>query len=128
MDIESIMDMLDWHADLKIQSKGREMAENLDVIVPFILPATPKYNKNVWENCAIIIAKKTDDELKLHLISLMEWLQDMTWPGAFNIFERLTHFRDDCLLKTAINMSIQQARSCNDEIWVSNLSNLIKSM
>lgn len=58
VDITEIMDMLDWNMPDEIQSKGIALARDVGTIHPFIQPLTPKHNKNVGENCAVIIAKK----------------------------------------------------------------------
>ena len=58
-DITEIMDMLDWHKLPEIQTKGMAQAKDAETIRPFIQPLTPEHNKNVWENCAAIIAEKT---------------------------------------------------------------------
>ena len=74
---EKIMDMLDWHMPAEIQAKGIFLAKNTETIIPFIQPVTPKHNKNVWGNCAEIIAERSDEELKPYLVELLEWLQDI---------------------------------------------------
>lgn len=67
-DITDILDMLDWHMPPEIQSQGRDLAKNIETITPFIQPLTPKHNKNVWENCAVIIAEESDEKLEPHLV------------------------------------------------------------
>ena len=89
VDITDIMDMLDWHMSSEIQSEGISLARKTETITPFIQPLTPRHNKNVWGNCAIIIAEKSDQDLEPYLIELLEWLQDMNWPGAYLIYDRL---------------------------------------
>lgn len=93
VDITEIMDMLDWHMPYEIQSKGIFLARDTETIIPFIQPLTPKHNKNVWGNCARIIAERSDEELKPYLVELLEWLQDMNWPGALCILNRLQNTR-----------------------------------
>lgn len=124
--ITEIMDMLDWHMPPEIQSKGRILAKGIDTIIPFIQPLTPKHNKNVWGNCAIIIAEKQDEKLKPHLVELLEWLQDMNWPGAFCIQERLQKYADNQSIQNAIKTCVEKAKSCNDEIWECNLYMLMQ--
>ena len=121
VDITEIMDMLDWHMPSEIQSKGISLAINTETIIPFIQPLTPKHNKNVWENCAVIIAEKSDENLKPYLVELLEWLQDMNWPGAFCILDRLKNYSDKNSILSAISICIQKAKDCNDEIWEGNL-------
>lgn len=122
VDVTEIMDMLDWHMPPEIQAKGISLAKNIKTIIPFIQPLTPKYNKNVWGNCAVILAEKSDEELKPHLIELLEWLQDMNWPGAFRILDRLQKYSDNNSIHNAINICIEKAKGCNDEVWEENLN------
>ncbi len=126
VDVTEIMDMLDWHMSPEIQSKGISLAKNIETIIPFIQPLTPKHNKNVWENCAVIIAEKSDEKLKPHLVKLLEWLQDMNWPGAFRILYRLQKYSDNNSIRRAINICVEKAKGCNDEVWVDNLYLLLQ--
>ena len=121
VDITDIMDMLDWHMSSEIQSKGISLARNAETIIPFIQPITPKHNKNVWDNCAKIIAERSDMELGPFLVDLLEWLQDMNWPGALCILNRLNKYSDKVLLDSAINTCIKRAKQLDDTIWESNL-------
>lgn len=125
VDVTKILDMLDWHMPFEIQSKGISLAKNARTVTPFIQPLTPKHNKNVWGNCAVIIAEKSDEELKPYLDELLEWLQDMNWPGAFSILNRLQKYSDNDSICDAINTCIKKAKSCGDEVWKSNLSLLL---
>ena len=120
-DITEIMDMLDWHKLPEIQAKGIALARSTETIIPFIQPLTPKHNKNVWENCAAIIAEKSDEKLEPYLTELLEWVQDMNWPGAFRIMDRLQKYSDDASLCGAVNACLAKARECGDEVWEDNL-------
>lgn len=128
VDITEIMDMLDWHMPSGIQSKGISLAKKIETIIPFIQPLTPKHNKNVWENCAVIISERSDEELKPYLVELLEWLQDMNWPGAFRILNRLQKYSDKKSIRMAINICIEKAEKCMDEVWKSNLYLLLYNM
>lgn len=125
MIITKILDMLDRNNPAAVQLEGMRLAEETGEIKPFIQPLTPRHSKNVWENCAIIISAKSDEELKDYLGELLEWLQDMNWPGAFRIFDRFKCFSDRNLIVHAINESIKTAKSANDEIWEQNLRLLL---
>ncbi len=122
VDITEIMDMLDWHMPTEIQTEGISLARNIETITPFIQPLTPQHNKNVWENCAVIISERSDEEIKPHLPEVLEWLQDMNWPGAFCII--LKNYSDKNSILSAISVCVQKAKSCNDEIWEDNLLTL----
>ena len=128
VDVTEIMDMLDWHMSPEIQAKGISLASDVDTIVPFILPLTPRHNKNVWENCAAIIAKKSDEKIKPHLVELLEWLQDMNWPGAARILDRLHKYADNNSIRSAISICVETATNCNDEIWKDNLFSLLSNV
>ena len=125
MIITKILDMLDRNNPAAVQLEGMRLAEETGEIKPFIQPLTPRHSKNVWENCAIIISAKSDEELKDYLGELLEWLQDMNWPGAFRIFDRLKCCSDRNLIIHATNESIKTAESANDEIWEQNLRLLL---
>lgn len=125
-DITEIMDMLDWHKPLEVQTKGIALARNTETILTFIQPLTPEHNKNVWENCAVIIAEKSDEELESYLTELLEWVQDMNWPGAFRIMDRLQKYSDDASLRGAVNACLAKARERGDEVWENNLCLLME--
>ena len=124
-EIEEILDMLDWNKTQEVQKGGIAFAQKIEDIGSFIQPLTPQYNKNVWENCAIIIAQRSDEVIKPYLIELLEWLQDMNWPGAFCILTRLSNYRDKSSLINAINICIAKANRCNDKEWKNNLESII---
>jgi len=124
IEITKIMDMLDWNMPHEIQMKGISLAKNIKTIIPFIQPVSPEHNKNVWENCAIILSEKSDEELKPYLIELLEWLQDMNWPGAFCILNRLQSYSDKNTIRNAIDICIKKAKICNDKVWEENLNSL----
>lgn len=119
--IAEILDMIDWSMPAETQSKGISLASKFENIVPFIQPLMPKHNKNVWENCAAIISQKSDEEIKPYLVELLEWLQDMNWPGAFCILDRLRKYSDNNTILEAINTCIEKAKENGDDIWNSNL-------
>ena len=124
VDITEIMDMLDWHMPTEIQTEGISLARNIGTIIPFIQPLTSKHNKNVWENCAVIISERSDEEIKPYLPEVLEWLQDMNWLGAFCILDRLKNYSDKNSILSAIIICIQKAKECNDEVWEDNLVTL----
>lgn len=128
VDILEILDMIDWRKPSETQSKGISLASKFENIVPFIQPLTPKHNKNVWENCAVIISQKSDEEIKPYLVELLEWLQDMNWPGAFCILDRLCKYSDNNTIFEAINTCIEKAKESRDDVWNSNLHLLLNNV
>ena len=121
------MDMLDWNLSFEIQENGRKMAKEIKNIKPFLQPLTSRHNKNVWENCALIITDRSDDELKTYLVELLEWLQDMNWPGAFYILNRLNNYSKDLSFEIAFQKCVERAKYLNDDIWLTNLLQINQS-
>ena len=117
IEIARILDMLDWNMPVEIQLKGRLLAKKELSIGQMIQPLTPKHNKNVWENCAIIISDFNDGELEPHLVRLLEWLQDMNWPGANIIFKRLLEMPFE-MLEMPYNIVLTIAKKNDDKAWI----------
>lgn len=81
VNIDYIFELLDWNSSIEDKQKGLSLARKVKCITVFLQPGYP-YGKNVWENCAIILAEKSDTELERFLSPLMTWLQDLNWPGS----------------------------------------------
>lgn len=124
-DIDEIMTMIDWNNSDELQAKGIELAECIININVFLQPANPGLNKNVWENCAKILAAKSDDVLQPYLLHLLEWLEDINWPGALIIIERLKNFSGELLIDV-FNHSVNLAKmDWYSEMWLDYLSGLL---
>ena len=126
--IDDIMDMLDWNRSIEDQEKGIELARSIKSINVFIQPLDPNHNKNVWENCAKILFERSDEELKPYLISLFEWLQDLTCPGAMIIFDRLKSYKDKANFDFSYKVCLSEAKKLSDEAWKDNIIELGKSI
>lgn len=124
--LEQIMQMLDWKNDKKTQQKGIEYAQKIVDISKFIQPE--EYgNKSIWENCATILSSKKDDELEPYLGDLLEWLQDINWPGAMKIAKRLKTYPGQ-KLKTPLENAATKANQMSNEdglMWLDYLSELL---
>lgn len=103
--IDEIMDMISWKQSDEKQKQGVALAKNIKTLNAFIRPRSGKHDKDVWDNCALIIANRTDKELSPYIDDLLRWLEDMNWPGAICIFNRLCKYKD----KEDLNSSIQYA-------------------
>lgn len=128
IDIDYIMSLIDWNKGIDTQLQGIKMAESIENINVFLQPCNKNYNKNVWDNCAKILSKRTDDELSPYLIELLAWLQDLNWPGAYCIFERLQMYADNSSYSLALNTCLKYAQAVNDDVWESNLRMLKRKM
>lgn len=125
MEIDNILKMLDWNNDLKTQQEGRRIAGKVKCLSVFVQPKDKQFNKNIWENCAIILSEKEDELLTPYLFQLLDWLQDLNWPGACIILERLQSYRKYKMLSMAIEDRIVVANVLGEEVWLANLAELI---
>ena len=123
VDIDGLYEMLSWNSDEDIQEEGRKIASKLKHLSVLILPIE---DKSVWENCAKVLAEKSDKELSVYSYPLLEWLQDLTWPGALIILERLKRVKDENFYLTYINV-IEKVIKTADEPWQSGLSELLEN-
>lgn len=124
VNIDYIMDLLDWNNSIEKQEQGIEMAKDVKCINVFLQPGSRFYGKNVWDNCAKILSARSNEELSPYMIELMEWLQDMNWPGAFCIFDRLKGMVNEQLFQYSYTICLKCARALDDETWESNLKML----
>ena len=131
MTLDEIYESFIWdssYTDEEYESKvsvGINEAKKYKYLHPFILPIIPEKSKCIWEPCARVIALKTDDELKPYLYLLFEWLQDLNWPGAYTIFDRLLKMPYS-LLKDELNYSKLRAEKEKDELWLMALEDFLK--
>ncbi len=51
----------------------------------------------------------------------MMWLQDMNWPGAFCILERLKGLVSDPYFERSYTECLKCANALEDESWMNNL-------
>ena len=72
--------------------KGIDAAKQIKNLFPFMQPiiVPPEESKMVWEPCAKVIAMRSDNELEPYIFMLLEWIQDLNWPGALTIYDRLS--------------------------------------
>lgn len=122
--INNIMDLLGWNNSEEKQAKGIELARDVKCINIFLQPVDDGYNKNVWDNCAKILSERSDQELSPYLIPLLKWLQDMNWPGAFCILDRLKKYKRDSLFESALNICKKYAEVLDDAVWEGNLKDI----
>jgi len=55
---------------------------------------------------------------------LLNWLQDLNWPGAERILDRLQRISTELLVKP-LELAAKLAAESKDETWLSNISILI---
>lgn len=123
-DIKKIYEMLNWKNSLAVQLEGIRLAGEINDLSLLIQPPA---EPSVWEHCAKILCEKTDVELEPYLDELLEWLQDLNWPGALIIVERLKVFSGEKLKKPLENAIIKSNKMYSNEclMWRDYLSELL---
>lgn len=118
VNIDRVFKYLSWDKNDEIQAYGIELAKRIKNISVLIMPIE---SKSIWENCAKVIVCKSDDELKIYLYRLFEWLQDMNWPGADIIYDRLIHVEIDDIINIC-QYCLLMAKQTNDSAWERSLN------
>ena len=118
------MELLKWSSSDEEQALGIELAQEVKCLNVFIQPGGSSYSKSVWDSCAEILSRKTDEELEPYLNKLMEWLQDMNWPGSFCILDRLKKFEKNPAFYQAFDDCLKRAEVLGDDIWKENLQEI----
>ena len=126
-DIDIIMRQLSWHSSLAEQAVGIKNGESVVCLKAFFQPISEKYNKDVWENCAKVICSHSDEQLVPYVLDLLLWLEDMNWPGAEIVLERLQRFSDVNLLAEYIKRFSVALLALGEITWLKNLCELLQN-
>lgn len=118
--IDELFERLSWGSPLEVQQAAIEEARSIQNLWMFVLPG---YRKDVWENCARILAEHSDEELEPYLDGMFEWLQDMNWPGAFIIFDRMKRLAEPRRSRRLKAIKARAAKLDDDE-WIYYLNEL----
>lgn len=122
--IEYILNLINWNNSRAGQDEGIRLAREEKDVRPFLQPCTQEHNKNVWDNCAVILSERSDEELSPYLIELLEWLQDLNWPGALCILDRMRRYSDKDTFDAAFHLCMKRAQERGDEVWRMNLQRI----
>lgn len=120
-DIDYIMDLLDWNRTEEEQAEGLRLARQVKAFNVFLQPCDKKNNKNVWDNCALIISEKEDLELFPYLFELFMWIQDLNWPGALCIVDRLQKYGKMISYDRQWREAYTCAKALKNKVWMENL-------
>lgn len=121
VDIDYILEMLDSRKSIDEQEKGMVMARKLKNLRVFFRPKNIKDYKCCWENCAKIIAERSDDELRYNLVNLFEWLREKDGNDVKILIKRIKEFKMDVRVDDLITFYKKKARLLNEEDWYQHL-------
>lgn len=119
--IEELYALLEWNQSKENQEMGLELAREVKYLSVFCQPLG---NKGIWENCARILAEREDHELLPYCSQLFLWLQDMNWPGAVIVFDRLRKIPVN-VLELYFTDCVRKAIDLKDYEWCSNLNRFL---
>ena len=121
------MSLLHWSRSAAEQAHGRALARNMTDLRVFLQPDAYG-SKAVWDNCALILAERSDAELTPYLEELLSWLQDINWPGALTILSRLRRFSGEALPYAVMHAAARAERMCErGESWLDALAALAEN-
>ena len=124
VNISDIYKMLSFNNSIQTRTEGIRLAKEIkDLSLLIMPPAAP----SVWECCAQVLFEKKDLELEPYLYELLGWLQDLNWPGALLILDRLKFFSGKKLKKPFMDRFLYASNSNNDEglMWMDYSSELL---
>lgn len=118
---ESILKDLSWNSTAD-QIKSGFIAALQETDHQYLLQPTGHFGS--WENASILFLILGDEEIEPYLGDLLDWLQDLNWPGARRILDRLRGVSSE-LLAIPLEHAAKLATESRDESWLSNISILI---
>lgn len=120
MDVNKIYNMLD-DKSIENRMKGIEEGKKIKDLSVFFQPLE---KKEIWDDCARIIASHTDEELRPYLPLALEWFEDANWPGYIIIRDRLRKMNADCIYEE-YSKAIRYTYQIQDWLWMYWLSELL---
>lgn len=126
-DIDRIMYLFDWNRSQNEQEEGLAMARGVTCLKTFFRPIGPGYSKNVWDNCALVINERSDDELRPYILEMLLWIEDLNWPGAETIQQRLCSFQDVGTLVPRLNAIVPVLVFLKKDSWLLSIAELLKN-
>ena len=125
--IDRIMYLIDWKRSPAEQKEGIALAREVVCINAFFQPISSEYSKSVWENCAAIICERSDEELLPYITDMLLWLEDLNWPGAEQIQQRLIAFQDVSRLASVLDSFVAALEKLEKTSWLIFLSDLLRN-
>ncbi len=125
--LDDLMNMLSWNKSQEEQDAGIELACKVTTLKVFFQPHGPFAGKPVWDNCARVICRKSDQELEDYLQDMLIWTQDLNWPGALRIQQRLTCFTNADKLAAVLCRIIPYMALSRDYVWAQSILEILEN-
>ena len=110
IEIEEYLRNLDFDAPQYLQDYAIIQLSNLEESKLHLL--LQPISKSYWRNAAIVLKEIGYPRVKSITPELLEWIQDMNWPGSKEIVDLLTTIDD------AIVPYVKQVLKSGDGIWI----------
>jgi len=121
-DYKNLINNLSWDMPEFIQKDAiKRLLQIPEEEVPIL---TRISEKKCWENAAIVLKEIGYPRNKLALPGLIEWLQDMNWPGATTAADTLRKI-DIKIIVPYIEEALLKASKEEDYIWITNIKELV---
>ena len=117
---------LDWNQSPHVLNEAMEHLVNLIDESNVRLLLQP-YDKPWWKNSAIVLTRIDSELVKLLFPEILEWIQDLNWPGADIVFGLIIDIVDD-KIRLIIDETIVKAKEINDSTWIYSLELLKNSL
>ena len=117
-DIDRVMYLIHWHRSEEEQQEGIALAKEISSLKAFFQPGGDEGGKAVWDNCAEILYTRSDEELHDYTFDMLLWLQDLNWPGADRIQQRLIEFQDVSMLSLHLNHLVPALDKLGEDFWL----------
>lgn len=131
MDIYELIKNLNWNRPDAVQKHAiNELSisnlRNSEIIL-LAKQSNDLCSKPCWDNAAIVLKNIGYPRNEVALPYLMEWFQDITWPGVRPIIEMLKEI-DNRILTPYIEDASEIALGIKDDCWANGLLYLINGL
>jgi hypothetical protein len=110
VEIDEYINNLSSNAPQYLQDYAISMLVNLEESKLHLL-LQPR-SKSYWKNAAVVLKQIGYPKVKAIIPGLLEWIQDMSWPGAEDIVDLLTTIDEE------IVPYVKQVLLSGDGIWI----------
>lgn len=86
----------------------------------------PIEGKDYWENCAKVLCGLDKGKMSQYIPAMLEWLQDLNWPGAVRVLMHLKSFPNE-MIKKPLEDAVYRAVETKDDEWLYSLSSFIEN-
>ncbi len=115
--IEQLIMDLNWHNPEDVQRNAMNKLKNVNEEEAILLARQSELcSKFCWHNAALVLKDVGYPRIRLAIPYLLEWFQDMNWPGVSTIQDILKTI-DSPVLLPHLKTAAEKAVSERDSVW-----------